>query len=106
MTASLQRLSDPEWQAMNNHQTGYAFPHPNHCGKKSSSSLYKYGKHSPQINIDKDWNWISSHNDLGVEMRNLSDDYSLLAIQGPKAVEAMQSLTSLDLSAIKYYHFE
>jgi aminomethyltransferase len=57
-------------------------------------------------NIDKDWNWISSHNDLGVDMRNLSDDYSLLAIQGPKAVEAMQSLTSVDLAAIKYYHFE
>ncbi|MEZ4877037.1 MAG: glycine cleavage system aminomethyltransferase GcvT [Flavobacterium sp.] len=57
-------------------------------------------------NIEKDWNWISSHNDLGVEMRDLSEDYSLLAIQGPKAVEAMQSLTSVDLSAIKYYHFE
>lgn len=57
-------------------------------------------------NIEKDWNWISSHNTNGVEMRNLSDDYSLLAIQGPKAVEAMQSLTSVDLSAIKYYHFE
>lgn len=57
-------------------------------------------------NIDKDWNWISAHNDLGVDMQNLSDDYSLLAIQGPKAVEAMQSLSSLDLSAIAYYHFE
>ena len=57
-------------------------------------------------NIDKDWEWISKHNDLGVDMRNLSDDYSLLAIQGPKAVEAMQALTSIDLSAIKYYHFE
>jgi aminomethyltransferase len=57
-------------------------------------------------NIEKDWNWISKHNDLGVEMKNLSDDYSLLAIQGPKAVEAMQSLTSIDLSAVKYYHFE
>lgn len=57
-------------------------------------------------NIEKDWNWIDTHNDLGVEMRNLSDDYSLLAIQGPKAIEAMQSLTSVDLSAIKYYHFE
>ncbi len=56
-------------------------------------------------NIDKDWNWISSKNDLGVEMKNLSDDYSLLAIQGPKAVEAMQSLTSIDLSEIEYYHF-
>ncbi len=57
-------------------------------------------------NIAKDWNWIDAHNSMGAEMRNLSDDYSLLAIQGPKAVEAMQSLTSIDLSAIKYYHFE
>lgn len=57
-------------------------------------------------NIDKDWEWISNHNDLDVDMRNISDDYSLLAIQGPKAVEAMQSLTSIDLAAIKYYHFE
>lgn len=57
-------------------------------------------------NMDKDWDWISSHNTFGAEMKNLSDNYSLLAIQGPKAVEAMQSLTSIDLSAIKYYHFE
>lgn len=57
-------------------------------------------------NIEKDWNWISSHNTKNVEMSNLSDDYSLLAIQGPKAIEAMQALTSVDLSAIKYYHFE
>lgn len=56
-------------------------------------------------NIEKDWNWISSQNDLGVDMRNISDDYSLLAIQGPKAVEAMQELSSIDLSSIKYYHF-
>ncbi|MHA3787137.1 glycine cleavage system aminomethyltransferase GcvT [Flavobacterium hauense] len=57
-------------------------------------------------NIEKDWNWISSKNDVGADMRNISEDYSLLAIQGPKAVEAMQPLTSVDLSAIKYYHFE
>lgn len=57
-------------------------------------------------NIEKDWNWIDAHNSMGAEMRNLSDDYSLLAIQGPKAVEAMQSLSSIDLSAINYYHFE
>ena len=57
-------------------------------------------------NIDKDWEWISSFNDMNVEMRNISDDFSLLAVQGPKAVEAMQSLTSIDLSSIPYYHFE
>jgi len=57
-------------------------------------------------NIDKDWAWISSHNTMNAEMRNLSEDYSLLAIQGPKAIEAMQSLTSEDLSAIKFYTFK
>lgn len=56
-------------------------------------------------NIEKDWNWISSKNTMGAIMRNISDDYSLLAIQGPKAVEAMQSLSSYDLSAIKFYNF-
>ncbi len=56
-------------------------------------------------NIEKDWNWIASKNDVGAEMRDLSDDYSLLAIQGPKAVEAMQSLSSHDLSDIKFYNF-
>ena len=56
-------------------------------------------------NIEKDWNWIQSKNDVGAEMKDLSEDYSLLAIQGPKAVEAMQSLTSHDLSEIKFYNF-
>jgi aminomethyltransferase len=57
-------------------------------------------------NIEKDWNWISSKNDVDAKMRDLSDNYSLLAIQGPKAIETMQALTSHDLSAIKFYNFE
>ena len=57
-------------------------------------------------NIDKDWDWISAHNDVNADMKNLSDDYALLAIQGPKAIEAMQSLTTVELDDIKNYHFE
>ena len=56
-------------------------------------------------NIEKDWNWIQSKNDVGANMRDLSEDYSLLAIQGPNAVEKMQDLSSHDLSAIKFYNF-
>ncbi|GGF73303.1 glycine cleavage system aminomethyltransferase GcvT [Wenyingzhuangia marina] len=56
-------------------------------------------------NIEKDWNWIEKHNDLNVAMKNLSDVYSLLAIQGPKTIEALQSLTSVDLTAIPFYKF-
>lgn len=57
-------------------------------------------------NIDKDWDWISKHNDLGVEMKNISDKTSLLAVQGPKAVEALQSLTEMNLKDMEYYSFE
>ena len=57
-------------------------------------------------NIEKDWNWINLHNTMKAEIRNLSEEYSLLAIQGPNAVEAMQSLTSEDLSDINFYTFK
>jgi len=57
-------------------------------------------------NIEKDWNWISQHNDLGVEMINSSDEYSLLAVQGPLASKVLQSLTKIELAAMKYYTFE
>ncbi len=57
-------------------------------------------------NIEKDWNWIQSHNDVGAELENASDNWSLLAIQGPKAAEAMQSLTKTNLQDIKFYTFE
>jgi aminomethyltransferase len=56
-------------------------------------------------NIDKDWNWISSFNSMGVKMTNVSDDYCLLAVQGPNASKALQSLTDVDLDSIAYYHF-
>ena len=57
-------------------------------------------------NIDKDWNWIAQHNTMDATMRDMSDEFSLLAIQGPKAAEAMQSLTDVDLSNMKFYTFE
>lgn len=56
-------------------------------------------------NIEKDWNWISEHNTFEAKMINISDQTGLLAVQGPKAVEAMQSLTDVDLKALKYYTF-
>lgn len=56
-------------------------------------------------NIEKDWNWISKFNSKRAEMKNISDDICLFAVQGPKAVSVLQKLTKTDLSAIKYYHF-
>jgi len=56
-------------------------------------------------NIEKDWDWISKFNSFGVDMKNISDRTSLLAVQGPKAAQALQSLTDTDLSAMEYYTF-
>ena len=56
-------------------------------------------------NIQKDWDWISKYNTYGVDMKDISDRTSLLAVQGPKAAQALQSLTEVDLSAMKYYTF-
>lgn len=56
-------------------------------------------------NIDKDWNWISKFNTKGAEMKNISDDTCLFAVQGPGATAVLQTLTKTDLSAIPYYHF-
>ncbi len=56
-------------------------------------------------NIEKDWNWIKNHNSFGVELTDMSSDFSLLAVQGPNATKTLQKLTSVDLNAIPYYAF-
>lgn len=57
-------------------------------------------------NIEKDWNWIQQFNTANVEMHNISDQTSLLAIQGPKSADALQSLTEIDLASMEYYSFK
>lgn len=57
-------------------------------------------------NIEKDWNWISKHNTNNVEMIDISNKTSLFAVQGPKAAEALQSLTDIELASMGYYTFE
>jgi len=56
-------------------------------------------------NIQKDWDWIASHNSFGVQMENMSDKLSLFAVQGPNAIKVLQTLTDVDLSSLEYYSF-
>ena len=57
-------------------------------------------------NIDKDWAWLQNKNTFGVEMENISDQLSLFAVQGPKAIDTLQKLTDIDLSTIEYYSYQ
>lgn len=57
-------------------------------------------------NIEKDWDWLQKHNDEGAVMADLSDQYSLFAVQGPYAAQTLEGLTDIDLEKMKYYTFE
>ncbi len=57
-------------------------------------------------NIEKDWNWISKYNTKNVEMHNISDRTSLLAVQGPNAAATLQKLTTMNLAEMEYYSFQ
>lgn len=109
--ALIQKVTSNDASVLTNGRAQYSCLPNENGGIVDDLIVYKFNDEKYLLvvnasNIEKDWNWISSHNTVGASMKNLSDDYSLLAIQGPKAVEAMQLLTTVDLSAIKYYHFE
>ena len=108
----IQKITSNDASKLNNGDAQYScFPN-NKGGIVDDLICYRFNQNKYLLvvnasNIEKDWNWISEINkEIGAELKNLSEDYSLLAIQGPKAIEAMQSLTSENLSAIKFYTFK
>ena len=56
-------------------------------------------------NINKDWGFLANKNVFGVQMINVSDDYSLISVQGPKSKNVLQSIFDFDLESVGYYHF-
>ncbi|MDE2060019.1 MAG: glycine cleavage system aminomethyltransferase GcvT [candidate division NC10 bacterium] len=57
-------------------------------------------------NVEKDYAWIREHvPSSGVEVRNISDDIALLALQGPRAQEILEKLASVDLETLRYFRF-
>ncbi len=72
--------------------------------------VYNAGDHYMLVvnasNIEKDFDWLQSQRKGDVELKNVSDEFSLLAVQGPKSLETIQKLTAAPLSTIEYYHFK
>ncbi|MEJ6764958.1 MAG: glycine cleavage system aminomethyltransferase GcvT [Flavobacteriaceae bacterium] len=84
----------------------------NHNGGVIDDSIvYKFSSNNYMIvvnasNIEKDWNWINKQNiNFNNKLTNISDNTSLLAVQGPKANEVIQKLVDFDLSQLKSYSF-
>jgi aminomethyltransferase len=106
----IQRVSSNDASKISDGQAQYGCI-PNHEGGIVDDFItYKFNDEKYLLvvnasNIEKDWNWISGLNIHEVEMENVSDQYSLFAVQGPKALAALQKITDIDLSGIGYYHF-
>lgn len=56
-------------------------------------------------NIDKDFRWIIQNNAFDCDIENRSDEFCLLALQGPKATDVLQKLTQEPLEELSYYNF-
>jgi len=106
----IQRVTSNDASKLVDGQAQYSY-FPNETGGVVDDLLvYRFNAEKYMLvvnasNIDKDWAWVSKFNTKGVDMKNVSDSHSLFAVQGPKAVEALQKLTSVALSEIKYYNF-
>lgn len=106
--ASKLEIGDAQYSCLPNHKGGivddllvYRLPE-NMCSEGEQAFMLVVNA----SNIEKDWDWINKHNTFEAKMINISDQTGLLAIQGPKAAEAIQSLTDINLSEMKYYTFQ
>lgn len=108
--ALIQKVSANDASVLTDGKVQYSYL-PNATGGVVDDLLvYRYDANEYYLvvnasNIEKDWDWIVSHNTEGVEMENISDRLCLLAVQGPKAMDTLQKLTEIDLSALEYYTF-
>ncbi len=108
--ALIQKVSANDASVLTDGKVQYSYL-PNATGGVVDDLLvYRYNANEYYLvvnasNIEKDWDWIVSHNTEGVDMENISDRLCLLAVQGPKAMATLQKLTEIDLSALEYYTF-
>jgi len=107
----LQKVTSNDVAALQTGQAQYScFPN-GHGGIVDDLLVYYFSPEKYLLvvnaaNVEKDWNWLVSQNSFGALLENASDKISQLAVQGPKATEVLQKLTTVNLSSIKYYTFE
>ena len=106
----LQKISSNDPETMTDGQAQYACMPNETGGIVDDLIIYRINEERYMLvvnasNIEKDWDWINAHNTMGAVLENCSDQYSLLAIQGPKAISVVQKLTQTKLDTLKFYRF-
>jgi glycine cleavage system T protein (aminomethyltransferase) len=94
------------------HQVAYTFMCYEDGGVVDDLLVYKYNNEKfflvvNAANVDKDFEWMKQHSkDFDLKLENVSDNTSILAVQGPLAQEILQKMTDEDLSSIKFFYFK
>ncbi|MDX1903614.1 MAG: glycine cleavage system aminomethyltransferase GcvT [Thermonemataceae bacterium] len=106
----IQKVSSNDASKLSNGKAQYACLPNEKGGIVDDFLVYKISEQEYMLvvnasNIEKDWNWIQSHNSENVEMKDISDDICLFAVQGPKATPTLQKITNIALDQIPYYSF-
>ncbi|SCY38310.1 glycine cleavage system aminomethyltransferase GcvT [Alkaliphilus peptidifermentans] len=108
--AYLQNLVTNDVSILEDNQVLYTFMCYPHGGIVDDLLVYKYSKEHYLLvinagNIDKDFSWMKDNKrNYDVELNNISEEISEIAIQGPKAEEVLQKLTNEDLSRIGFFY--
>ena len=108
--ALIQKISSNDAATMNDGQAQYSCMPNDQGGIVDDLIVYRFSRNHYMLvvnasNIEKDWQWINKHNTMEAIIENRSDDFSLLAVQGPKARAVVQKLTETNLRTIKFYRF-
>jgi aminomethyltransferase len=106
----VQKITINDASVLADGQAQYSAMCREHGGIVDDLLVYKRGENDFLLvinasNIAKDFAWMEENAFDGMELRNVSEDYTLVAVQGPKAIDTLARLTSVDLAAIPYYHF-
>ena len=107
----IQKISSNDASVLFPGRAQYAYFPNNNGGIVDDMITYMIDKNHYMLvvnasNIEKDWRWINQQNNCNAHLENISDNTSLIAVQGPKATELLQEFTDLNLSKIKFYHFK
>lgn len=106
----IQKITSNDASSLTVGQAQYSYLPNDFGGIVDDLVVYKLGEEKYMLvvnasNIDKDWRWINSQNEFGAELEDISDEICLFAVQGPKAMEAIQPLTPIQLGEIPSYNF-
>lgn len=103
ITNNIERIGDGQCQ--------YTAACYDHGGVVDDLIVYQFNPQKYLIvanasNIDKDFEWLQKNQKFDVTLENKSDQFSLLALQGPKAEQVLKSLVDLDLTQLKSFSFK